>query len=350
MTTHYYVYPFGENADDLTAIPDTAAVDGSVSYYAGWTPPYELDLLTDPTALPIPRGQMNQLFFDITNNLQQYQQYGSPEWVVGNTVSYPIYSRVYYLGQVYENQEAANTATPGADDSWLQISGDVQGLPAGSMIPWAGPVAPAGYLLCDGSAVSRSTYSGLFNNITQIQNGTTTNSLTTLTGLSSTSQMYIGMKIEGTGIQSGTTIASIDSGTAITMSLAATASATVAVTFYSWGNGDGSTTFNLPNMNRRTAVGSGGSASTDPLGIGNVVGKTGGQEQHTMTLSELVSHNHPGSTTISPSGRRGCTSGSGVQATSDNTGTLALTIASQGSTTPFNVIQPSVIVMYIIKT
>ena len=35
-------------------------------------------------------------------------------------------------------------------------------IPAGSVIPFAGATAPTGYLLCDGSAVSRSTYAGLF--------------------------------------------------------------------------------------------------------------------------------------------------------------------------------------------
>ena len=34
--------------------------------------------------------------------------------------------------------------------------------PAGSVMIWAGTTVPAGYLLCDGSAVSRTTYSALF--------------------------------------------------------------------------------------------------------------------------------------------------------------------------------------------
>lgn len=34
--------------------------------------------------------------------------------------------------------------------------------PAGIVLPFAGSVAPQGYLLCDGSAVSRDTYSALF--------------------------------------------------------------------------------------------------------------------------------------------------------------------------------------------
>jgi len=35
-------------------------------------------------------------------------------------------------------------------------------VPAGSIIAWSGSSAPTGYLLCDGSAVSRTTYAALF--------------------------------------------------------------------------------------------------------------------------------------------------------------------------------------------
>ena len=38
----------------------------------------------------------------------------------------------------------------------------VQIMPAGSMLMYAGSSAPSGYLICDGSAVSRTTYASLF--------------------------------------------------------------------------------------------------------------------------------------------------------------------------------------------
>ena len=36
------------------------------------------------------------------------------------------------------------------------------GLPVGTILPWSTDTAPGGFLLCDGSAVSRTTYAGLF--------------------------------------------------------------------------------------------------------------------------------------------------------------------------------------------
>lgn len=46
---------------------------------------------------------------------------------------------------------------------WILLGGGTTGLPAGSIVPFAGSAAPAGYLVADGSAVSRSTYAVLFS-------------------------------------------------------------------------------------------------------------------------------------------------------------------------------------------
>ena len=90
--------------------------------------------------------------------------------------------------------------------------------PAGIIMPFAGTVAPQGYLLCDGSAVDRTTYATLFGVI-------------------------------------GTT----------------------------FGSGDGSTTFNLPDLGGRV-----------PLGVSqaHTLGSTGGSETVTLTESELPAHVH----------------------------------------------------------
>jgi microcystin-dependent protein len=350
----YYINPFGISADDLpVVIPMTPAVDNSVSYFAGWTPPYEYNLLTNPAALPIPRAAMNQLIFDITNNLQEYQQYGTPQWITsiqngGSPFAYPIYAKVYYLGIVYENQVAANTATPGTDTTWVAISGDVLGVPTGTMIDFGGVNPPVNYLLCDGSQVSRSTYSNLMKALAQIQTVTTTISAV-VTGLTRAQEtMYVGMTIESPNFPSGTVINSVDSDTQVTMNNAATISSSTTIQFFNWGNGDGSTTFNLPDRRRRVAIGAG---STATLVIGNISGQFGGTETNALTdPSQLPAHNHPGST-VNP-GVTSVEGGGGAgPITFSNSGLLQnVTVASQGSSAPFSIMQPSSVCTICIKT
>lgn len=182
-------------------------------------------------------------------------------------------------------------------------------IPAGTVSDFAGTVAPAGYLPCDGSAVSRATFAALFSAI-------------------------------------GTT----------------------------WGIGDGSTTFNVPNLSRRTTIGSGGSGSGT---IGNAVGNVGGEENHTLTVAELAVHNHTVSdpthahingladsgggsyygmaaaagATSTPTDRDGLIGGllNGNSYVTSNNGT-GIGINNSGTNTPHNTMQPSAVVLKIIKT
>lgn len=154
-------------------------------------------------------------------------------------------------------------------------------VPTGTVLDYAGTAAPTGYLVCNGSAVSRTTYAALFAAI-------------------------------------GTT----------------------------WGNGDGSTTFNLPSLARSVTVGAGGSGSGT---LGNAVGDTGGAETHTMTVSEMPAHAHPGSNAFVNTGIAGSGAISVFEPNDSSQGSAALPIASQGSGTAFNIIQPSAVMNKIIK-
>lgn len=88
----------------------------------------------------------------------------------------------------------------------------------GSIIPYTGNTVPDGFLVCDGSAISRSDYSSLFDVI-------------------------------------GTT----------------------------YGVGDGFTTFNLPNLSGKVAVGASQSYS---------LGSTGGESSHILLEAETPAHTH----------------------------------------------------------
>lgn len=120
-----------------------------------------------------------------------------------------------------------------------------------------------------------------------------------------------------------------------------------------YGSGDGSTTFNLPDKRGRASFGKDdmGGVSADRLtdsttqGInGDVLGDTGGEQAHTMTQSELVAHTHTWTgytsfqASLNDSPRNGVTPGSGS----------SITTSSTGSTTPFNVLPPGIVCNYII--
>jgi microcystin-dependent protein len=107
-----------------------------------------------------------------------------------------------------------------------------------------------------------------------------------------------------------------------------------------WGVGDGSTTFNLPNFQRCTSVGSGGTGTGV---LGNTVGSTGGEETHLQQISEMPAHTH-----VNPTGRAGTGPFIVVDGQFANDGDN-LPTNSTGGSTPFNVIQPSNVVTKMIK-
>lgn len=155
-------------------------------------------------------------------------------------------------------------------------------------------------------------------------------------------------------------------GSAISRTAYAALFAAVATT---WGVGDGVTTFNIPNFNRKTSIGSGGAGTGT---IGNAVGNTGGEETHVLLTAEMATHTHTLSSGTISAAFTGTAftmkqaSGAGAndqiaQGTGANaaqtftpTGSIAgsvsaLTLNNAGSDTAHNNIQPSNVVTKIIK-
>lgn len=160
-------------------------------------------------------------------------------------------------------------------------------IPVGGIIDFAGFAAPDHYYLCDGAAKNRVRDYLLFNALTAKGTVTLTSGVNTFT-VTTISDLHVGMAIEGTGIPASTTITNL-SGTTVTMSANATDTGSHVVTFFAWGAGDGSTTFNVPDLRGYTTAGANGSLFTTP---NNGVGFTGGEATHTLTIGEMPAHTH----------------------------------------------------------
>lgn len=134
--------------------------------------------------------------------------------------------------------ETAEEYFKNSNNQWEKIlnqpSGDT--LPIGSIAQFGGETAPTNWLICDGQAVSRETYSELFAVI-------------------------------------GTT----------------------------YGDGNGSTTFNLPDFSSRSPMGLG--TGTDGTNSETTtLGETKGEYEHTLTINEMPKHQHTITRRKDPSG------------------------------------------------
>lgn len=165
-------------------------------------------------------------------------------------------------------------------------------VPVGAFIDFGGFTVPEHYYLCDGAAKDRVRDYRLFTALTYIDSATFTATVNTFT--TTVPQNYhIGMAIESANTAANTTVTGI-SGTTITISPAATITGTTPVRLFAWGAGDGSTTFNVPNLQGFTRAGANGQLfyTSAPGDIVNGVGLTGGEARHQLTIAELAAHQH----------------------------------------------------------
>ena len=112
----------------------------------------------------------------------------------------------------------------------------------------------------------------------------------------------------------------------------------------SFGTGDGSTTFNVPDLKGKTTVGL-NSSDTDF----NAIGKSGGEKTHKLTVSEMPKHNHVSnslpyaSADVNGVNRLAASSGGGTNFT------VKTQIVDAGGDGSHNNLQPYVTTNYIIK-
>ncbi len=107
-----------------------------------------------------------------------------------------------------------------------------------------------------------------------------------------------------------------------------------------YGPGDGTTTFNLPDMQGRAAIGAGqGNGLTS-----RTLGQTPGEENHLLSSLEMPSHSHGITINSSAEGYSGVEASHGYWK-----GTTTAATGSAGSGGPHNNMPPSLVLNYIIK-
>lgn len=189
--------------------------------------------------------------------------------------------------------------------------------PVGTVMAYTGFVVPTNWQLAYGQALSRTTFAALMVAITiSAPSISCTNTSTTLTGFVDTSLIRIGARIEATCLPTSTFVQSITDATTIVVSNAAAATATVTATIFPWGNGDQVTTFNVPDMRGRSAVGAdcmgyvaSGNACAGTLttsfygGNPGAAGQLGGTQSKNLTIANLNAFTPTGTiSTVTPAG------------------------------------------------
>lgn len=159
----YFKYPFGVDGD-RTTIPDPTQPDGSVSYDQGFGPDYQLDPDTDPEALNIPRNEFNDLIYQTQLAVQQYQQFGFPDFITssdngGSPFSYSKNAVVRYGGINYSSLIDANTDTP-PTSNWVEVSFNTPAFRTADVIETYDSTLPSGWLWLDGKTIGSATSGG----------------------------------------------------------------------------------------------------------------------------------------------------------------------------------------------
>jgi microcystin-dependent protein len=216
---------FGEFGSQTAGTPVKTKDVSLIQSLTAWTQGWKQAIIAANRAPFL--EDMNSLHYVTSYMLAYLMQEGIPEW--NSNTEYHQNSIVKKSGtsELYSSKINTNTGNPlpsQADDANWSYIGPTAGL-TGEIKALGGPAVPSGYLLCDGAAVSRTTYSNLFSAI-------------------------------------GVT----------------------------WGAGNGSTTFNLPDLRGKTLFGKAASGTFGTLGA------SGGVETHTHVQSAhshtTVSHTH----------------------------------------------------------
>lgn len=112
----------------------------------------------------------------------------------------------------------------------------------------------------------------------------------------------------------------------------------------SYGEGDGTTTFNLPNKKGRVSAGYDNANSKF-----DAIGKKLGEETHTMSVAELATHTHHFTSGVASVIGNGISTDAITDHSPSTDGLGATDLTTTGNSQPFNIIQPTEVDQWIIK-
>lgn len=190
--------------------------------------------------------------------------------------------------------DPASTAIVSTGPAGLRVDvpppdlGDGEGRP-GDYLFFAGIGERAGYVDADGSELQRDEYEALWDalSLASVAASWTIGS-DIIDGVSSASVLGVGNVIEAAGFVPGTTIVAVLSVSQIQVSTNATVTGGGELRAYPYGDGDGSSSFNVPDLRGLLPMGFDSSA---PLGTA-AVGVEAGDTDVTLDVPNLPTHDH----------------------------------------------------------
>ena len=282
---------FARVGSDAAAAPIKTKDIDDIQSLPAWLDGLESIILSGNRVLL--KEDLNSILYALCYSTRYQMQEGIPEWSASETYFIGSLCRNPGTGDIYQSKIDDNTgnALPSQDDnsqwSWFNRPAISPGL---GVENFSTQLPTGRWLWQDGAAYTRTTYAALFAAITRTCQGNVASGSNVVSGLTVDPRTLniIGSIVEGLGIPVGTTVVSV---TATSMTLSKNATGTAAGTtirFLPYGQGDGFSTFNVPDKRARIAMGAG----TDGTLTQRSLGQKLGEENHLLSVGEMPAHAH----------------------------------------------------------
>ena len=166
-------------SENINTIPNAATGTNLASFQEGFPALTRYPIIENPqegqvSGIPPEQQDFNGLFFSVSSHTFFIQNGGS--YTFNQNVSdaiggYPMGAILWYAppnSTPYQVQSLVGNNTYNFVENPSYINGVAwkalsSSIPVGTILAWSTTTAPNGYLICDGSAISRTTYAELFS-------------------------------------------------------------------------------------------------------------------------------------------------------------------------------------------